>query len=86
MIFGGESLPALRRVARFGNGWFGGGVPAIGTALALSTGVALSALFYPMAIAAIGVVVSRAGQAAFDRARDRCVVTAAQVHFRSTVS
>ena len=23
MIFGGESLPALRRVARFGNGWFG---------------------------------------------------------------
>jgi len=41
-----------------GNGWFGGGVPAIGTALALSTGVALSALFYPMAIAAIGVVVS----------------------------
>jgi len=43
-----------------GNGWFGGGVPAIGTALALSTGVALSALFYPMAIAAIGVVVSLA--------------------------
>ncbi len=23
IIFGGESLPALRRVARFGNGWFG---------------------------------------------------------------
>ena len=43
-----------------GNGWFGGGVPAIGTALALSTGVALSALFYPIAIAAIGVVVSLA--------------------------
>jgi len=43
-----------------GNGWFGGGVPAIGTALALSTGVALSALFYPMAIAAIGIVVSLA--------------------------
>jgi MFS family permease len=43
-----------------GNGWFGGGVPAIGTALALSTGVALSALFYPMAIAAIGVIVSLA--------------------------
>ena len=43
-----------------GNGWFGGGVPAIGTALALSTGVALSALLYPMAIAAVGVVVSLA--------------------------
>src|SRR5262249_18725995 len=23
IIFGGESLPALRRVARYGNGWFG---------------------------------------------------------------
>ena len=23
IIFGGESMPALRRVARFGNGWFG---------------------------------------------------------------
>jgi MFS family permease len=43
-----------------GNGWFGGGVPAIGTALAQATGVALAALFYPMAIAAIGVVVSLA--------------------------
>jgi hypothetical protein len=43
-----------------GNGWFGGGVPAIGTALAQATGVALAALWYPMAIAAIGVVVSLA--------------------------
>jgi MFS family permease len=43
-----------------GNGWFGGGVPAIGTAIAQATGVALSALYYPMAIAAIGVVVSLA--------------------------
>jgi len=41
-----------------GNGWFGGGVPAIGTALALTTGIALSALFYPIAISAVGVVVS----------------------------
>jgi MFS family permease len=43
-----------------GNGWFGGGVPAIGTALAQTTGIALSALFYPMAIAAVGVIVSLA--------------------------
>ncbi len=43
-----------------GNGWFGGGVPAIGTLLAQTTGLALSALFYPMAIAAVGVVVSLA--------------------------
>ena len=41
-----------------GNGWFGGGVPAIGTALAQATGIALSALYYPIAVAAIGVVVS----------------------------
>jgi MFS family permease len=43
-----------------GNGWFGGGVPAIGTALAGVTGIALGALFYPMAVAAIGAVVSLA--------------------------
>jgi len=43
-----------------GNGWFGGGVPFIGTAIAQATGIALGALFYPMAIAAIGVVVSLA--------------------------
>jgi MFS family permease len=41
-----------------GNGWFGGGVPFIGTAIAQSTGIALGALFYPMAVAAVGVVVS----------------------------
>jgi MFS family permease len=43
-----------------GNGWFGGGVPFIGTAVAQATGIALGALFYPMAIAAVGVVVSLA--------------------------
>ncbi len=43
-----------------GNGWFGGGVPFIGTAVAQATGIALGALFYPMAIAALGVVVSLA--------------------------
>ncbi len=35
-------------------------MPAIGTLLAQTTGIALSALFYPMAIAAVGVVVSLA--------------------------
>jgi MFS family permease len=43
-----------------GNGWFGGGVPFIGTAVAQATGIALGALFYPMAVAAVGVVVSLA--------------------------
>jgi MFS family permease len=43
-----------------GNGWFGGGVPFIGTAIAQATGIALGALFYPMAVAAVGVVVSLA--------------------------
>jgi hypothetical protein len=28
-----------------GNGWFGGGVPFIGTAIAQATGIALGALF-----------------------------------------
>jgi MFS family permease len=41
-----------------GNGWFGGGVPFIGTAVAQATGIALGALFYPMLVAAVGVVVS----------------------------
>ena len=41
-----------------GNGVFGGLVPAAGASIAAVTGVALSGLFYPMAIAAIGVVVS----------------------------
>jgi hypothetical protein len=43
-----------------GNGWFGGGVPFIGTAIAQATGIALGALFYPMAVAAVGVAVSLA--------------------------
>src|SRR5579864_6400900 len=43
-----------------GNGVFGGGVPFIGASIAAATGIALGGLFYPMAIAAIGVVVSLA--------------------------
>jgi MFS family permease len=43
-----------------GNGWFGGGVPFIGTAITQATGIALGALFYPMAVAAVGVGVSLA--------------------------
>ncbi len=43
-----------------GNGVFGGGVPFIGASIATATGIALSGLFYPMAVAAIGVVVSLA--------------------------
>src|SRR5215471_4437222 len=43
-----------------GNGWFGGGVPFIGTAISQATGIALGALFYPMAVSAVGVVVSLA--------------------------
>jgi MFS family permease len=44
-----------------GNGVFGGLVPAAGASIAALTGIALGGLFYPMAIAAIGVVVSLAG-------------------------
>jgi MFS family permease len=43
-----------------GNGVFGGLVPAAGASIAAYTGIALSGLFYPMAIAALGVVVSLA--------------------------
>ena len=43
-----------------GNGVFGGLVPAAGTWVAAITGAALSGLFYPMGVAAIGVVVSLA--------------------------
>lgn len=43
-----------------GNGVFGGLVPAAGASVAAITGIALSGLLYPMAIAAIGVVVSLA--------------------------
>jgi MFS family permease len=42
-----------------GNGVFGGLVPAAGASIAAITGIPLSGLFYPMAIAAIGVIVSR---------------------------
>ena len=44
-----------------GNGVFGGLVPAAGASIAALTGVPLGGLFYPMGIAAIGVVVSLAG-------------------------
>jgi MFS family permease len=43
-----------------GNGVFGGLVPAAGASLAAYTGIALSGLFYPMAIAGLGVIVSLA--------------------------
>ncbi len=41
-----------------GNGVFGGLVPAAGASIAALTGIALGGLLYPMAIAALGVVVS----------------------------
>jgi hypothetical protein len=41
-----------------GNGVFGGGVPFIGASIAAATGIPLSGLIYPMAVAAVGVVVS----------------------------
>ncbi|MBV9859926.1 MAG: MHS family MFS transporter [Alphaproteobacteria bacterium] len=44
-----------------GNGVFGGLVPAAGASIATLTGVALGGLLYPIAIAAVGVVVSLAG-------------------------
>jgi len=44
-----------------GNGVFGGGVPFIGNLIATATGVALTGLYYPIGIAALGVVVSLAG-------------------------
>jgi MFS family permease len=44
-----------------GNGVFGGLVPAASTWLATVTGIALGGLFYPMGIAAVGVIVSLAG-------------------------
>jgi MFS family permease len=43
-----------------GNGVFGGLVPAAGASIAAITGIALSGLLYPMAIAAIGIIVSLA--------------------------
>jgi MFS family permease len=43
-----------------GNGVFGGLVPAASTWIASVTGIALGGLFYPMGIAALGVVVSLA--------------------------
>ncbi len=44
-----------------GNGVFGGLVPAAGASIAALTGIALGGLFYPMAVAAVGVVVSLVG-------------------------
>jgi MFS family permease len=43
-----------------GNGWFGGGVPFIGTAIKEATGIALGGLIFPMVVSAVGVVVSLA--------------------------
>ena len=44
-----------------GNGVFGGLVPAAGASIATITGIALGGLFYPMGIAALGVIVSLIG-------------------------
>jgi MFS family permease len=61
-----ELFPARIRYASMslpyhvGNGVFGGLVPAAGASIAAITGIALSGLLYPMATAAIGVVVSLA--------------------------
>ncbi len=44
-----------------GNGVFGGLVPAAGASMAAITGMALGGLFYPMGIAALGVIVSLVG-------------------------
>ena len=44
-----------------GNGVFGGLVPAAGASVAALTGIALGGLFYPMGIAALGVIVSLLG-------------------------
>src|SRR6266849_5137964 len=61
-----ERFPAKIRYSsmsmpyHIGNGWFGGGVPAIGTAIVQTTGIALGGLIYPMVVSAIGVVVSLA--------------------------
>ena len=41
-----------------GNGVFGGGVPFIGASIVAATGIPLAGLFYPMAVAGIGVLVS----------------------------
>ena len=44
-----------------GNGVFGGGVPFIGGLITTATGVALSGLYYPMAVATLGIVVALTG-------------------------
>jgi MFS family permease len=44
-----------------GNGVFGGGVPFIGASIVAATGIPLAGLFYPMAIAGLGVIVSLVG-------------------------
>jgi len=48
-------------VAEPGGGVFGGGVPFIGGLIASATGIALTGLIYPIAVAALGVVVSLIG-------------------------
>ena len=44
-----------------GNGVFGGGVPFIGGLITTTTGVALTGLVYPIAVAGIGVIVACVG-------------------------
>ncbi|HUA54944.1 MAG TPA: MFS transporter [Candidatus Sulfotelmatobacter sp.] len=44
-----------------GNGVFGGGVPFIGASIVAATGIPLAGLYYPMAIAGFGVIVSLLG-------------------------
>lgn len=44
-----------------GNGVFGGLVPLAGASIATASGIALGGLFYPIGIAALGVIVSLAG-------------------------
>jgi hypothetical protein len=58
-----EAFPARIRYTsislpyNLGNGWFGGFLPLIATALVAATGDKLAWLWYPIAIAAITVVV-----------------------------
>jgi hypothetical protein len=40
---------------------FGGGVPFVGRSIVQATGIALGGLFYPMAVAALGIIVSILG-------------------------
>jgi MFS family permease len=47
-----------------GNGVFGGGVPFIAGIITTTTGVALAGLFYPISVAALGVLVALTGLSA----------------------